>query len=411
MIKQHGYSNVFCISKRLAILAVLAMLSSACTTGFYDGKRINDRTSPITLSGYITSPSSSGAEVRVSAFNVVSNAWDVVATTAASGSISNSVSWTMNDGTQLYSWSLGSKVLNNNYWQSGTGGYYARVIAEWYRSDGSRVAKLLNPRYDWLTCFTENYNSEGNTLGYITSNCFTHRPEAYIYTSNYREGTIFCPAPSIALSQRHGHYMLGQIPSCAQNIISNHMSERINRDLIDDHYDINHGSATFAHYKNAVTIGASTWSIGGFFGGHERYINKMERHVMVYDYPWMPKGKIPSWDPNTTVPVVFRSAVASPNGNCSSQTVGCNGWLSGNIANASPGISTPNSVLPANICANHATTASLHGAVNGWHGTVHGAVGNNFGTFDSPAFPLFFLWHNYVEDIWRDWKTCGNPGP
>ena len=411
MINHHRHYKAVDIVRRFIFLTVLAMISSACTTGFYDGKRVNDRTSPIPLSGFITSPSSSGAEVRVSAYNVVTNAWNVIATTATSGSISNSVTWTMNDGTELYSWNLGSQVLNNDYWQWGTGGYYARVKAEWFSSAGTRVAKLLNPRYDWLTCFFENYNGEGNTLGYITSNCFTHRPEAYIYTSNYREGSIFCPAPSAALSPRHGHYMLNQIPGCAQNIVYNHMSERINRDLIDDHYDIEHNSAPNAHLKDTVVIGASTWDMGGFFGGHERYINKMERHVMVYDYPWMPKGKIPSWDPNTTVPAVFQSAVASPNGNCNSQSAGCSGWLSSNIANASPGILTPVSVLPANVCANHATTASLHGVVNGWHGSVHFALGNTFTTFDSPAFPLFFVWHNYVEDIWRDWKACGNPGP
>ena len=411
MKSKNAYENSFNIIKRALLLLTLVIMSSACTTGFYDGQRVTDRTSPIYLSGFITSPASSGAEIRVSAFNVVTNSWNVVATSATSGSIANSVTWTMKDGTKLYSWNLGSKVLNNNYWQSGTGGYYTRIKAEWYTSGGSLYAKLLNPRYDWGQCFTENYNGQSNTLSYILSNCFTHRSEAYIYTQNYREGSIFCPAPSSSLSQRHGHYMLTQVPGCAQTIISNHMRERVNRSLIDDHYEINHGSSTYAYYKDAVTIGGSTWDLGGFFGGHERYISKMERHVMVYDYPWMPKGKIPSWDPSTTVPVIFRSAVASSSGNCNSQSAGCSGWLSGNIANPSPGIATPNSVLPANICASHLTTASLHGAVNGWHGGVHISVGNSFGSMDSPSFPLFFLWHNYVEDIWRDWKNCGNPGP
>lgn len=388
----------------LTVLCVL-LLSSACTTGFHDGTRVTNTNSPINMSGYITEPGSSGAEIRVSSLNTLTNNWDLVATSSP-GSIANSVSWTMADETKLYFWNLGNNALPNQYWQAGTGGSFARVRAEWFNSSGDRVARLMNPRRDLLKCFLENVNGKGNTLEYILPNCFTHRQEAYIYTQNYREGSAACPAPASSLGKKNGHYMLTQIPDCAKTIISNRMREPINRSLIDGHYEIEHNSAANAHSVAPVTIGSNTYDTGGFFGGHENYIRKMERHVMVYDYPWMPVGKIPSWDPATTVPVMFRSAVASANGNCNSTTPGCTGWLSGNIANPSPGIATPNNLLPANLCANNATSAALHGSTNGWHGGVHINVGNNFATFDSPSFPLFFLWHNYVQDIWLDWKKC-----
>lgn len=396
--------------RNLAILLLLVLMNTACSTGYYDGMRVQDRNSKITMSGYITQPGSSGADVRVSALNTLTNKWDLIAHTSYGGTISNGVSWTMNDGTKLYSWSNGKHSLPLKYWKTGTGGHFARVRAEWYNSSGKKVVNLYNTRADWLACFFEDVNGKKNTLGYILPNCFSHRNESYIYTKNHREGSIFCPAPATGLSKKNGHYMLNQLPWCANSIVSKRMREKVSRALIDDHYEINHGSSANAHSVAPVTIGSSTWETGGFFGGHENYIRKMERHVMVYDYPWMPKGKIPSWNPNTTVPFVFRSAVASPNGNCESTSPGCNGWLSGNIANASPAIATPASVQPATVCG-LVTPSALHGQVNGWHGGVHITVGNSFASFDSPSFPLFFLWHNYVEDIWKDWKKCGHPIP
>ncbi|MEE9345863.1 MAG: hypothetical protein V3U88_09690 [Methylococcales bacterium] len=401
--RRYAQTNVRTL-RYLSILCLL-LLCSACTTGFHDGMRVTNTSSKINMSGYITQPGSSGADVRVSALNTLTNKWDLVAHSSYSGTIANSVSYTMEDGTKLYFWNLGKNALANQYWKAGTAGSFARVRAEWFKADGTKVSKLLNPRRDWLTCFFENVNGKKNTLDYILPNCFTHRQEAYIYTQNFREGAVTCPVPAARLSKRNGHYMLPQVPDCAKTIISNRMREPIKRSLIDGHYEIQHSSAANAHSVAPVTIGSNTYDTGGFFGGHENYIRKMERHVMVYDYPWMPVGKIPSWNPETTVPVMFRSAVASPNGNCMSTTPGCTGWFSGNISNPSPGIATPSDILPNAVC-DIPTSAALHGSVNGWHGSVHGAVGNNFATFDSPSFPLFFLWHNHVQDIWLDWKKC-----
>ncbi|MDH5232391.1 MAG: hypothetical protein OEZ58_16035 [Gammaproteobacteria bacterium] len=392
------------------VLVVLSLFGSACSIGFHDGQRVTDRNSTIYLSGYITQSGSSGADVRVKAFNVNTNTWDTVARSSIDGSVASSVSFTMADGTELYSWTAGNKVLPAQYWQAGVGGYFARVRAEWYNGSGSKVASLLYPRNDWGQCFFENYDGQKNTLSYITGNCFSHRSEAYIYTQNYREGSLFCPAPGGALSKTNGHYMLNEIPSCARSIINTHMRERIDASIIDDHYEIEHNYGPYAHEKETVTRFGNDYSLGGFFGGHERYLRKMERHVMVYDYPWMPKGKIPSWAPHTSIPWQFQTAVASSGGNCDSQSAGCNGWLSGSVADTTPNVATPANIQGASLCT-ATTTSQLHSRTNGWHGDVHFAVGNNFYSFDSPSFPLFYLWHNYVEDIWLNWKRCGHAGP
>lgn len=404
---RYDMTGYFISQLRLLLLITgITLMGGACTLGFYDGMRVANTGSSITLNGFITDPGSPDKDIRVSAYNFTTNTWNLIAQTAVGGSISTSVSYTMADGTKLYLWDIGSKVLAAAYWKAGTNGSYARLKAEWYKN-GSLVAKLYNPRSDWATCYWENRNGQANTLAYLLPNCFSHRGEAYIYTANYREGSIFCPAPDPALSKSHGHYMLNQIPACAQQIIYNRMAERVNRSLIDDHYEIMHHDASMAHMVDA----AGEYNLGGFFGGHENYIRKMERHVMVYDYPWMPKGKIPAWKPDTAVPVAFQASVASASGNCNSQTSGCSGWLSGSLGNTNPGIATPVGILPGNVCG-YATTAALHPAVKGWHDNVHVTVGGGvFNTFDSPSFPLFFLWHNYVQDVWLDWKTCGFAGP
>ena len=387
-------------------------MAIGCTTGIYDGQRVSSRSSTLKPAGYVTQPYAAGDYMQLQAFNPGTAGWDVI---KSGGTISSSVSWTLADGTDLYSWSLGSTVVPNAYWQAGTGGYFTRLRVRWIK--GSTTYNTLMSRGDALECFFEDYDGQGNTLAYIMDNCFSHRGEAYIYTSGYRQGPWWCGAPSAATPKTQDHYMMNQLPACAQDIAYDQMTGHISRESILDHYEINHNNSGVAH-ENETVVDDGTCSIqsgadgmcelGGFFAGHERYLRKMERHVMVYDYPWMPDGKIPSWDPSTPVPVPFQTAVASPNGDCLSYT--CSGWRSGNVANANPGVGTPFSIQPANVCG-HLTVSSLHGATNGWHGGVHGALGGAFGTFDSPSFPLFYAWHNYVNDIWLNWKDCGHPIP
>ena len=394
------------LSRSGAAMLVVSLLSG-CATGFHDGMRVTDRTTPVRMEGYILKPGTSGAQVRVYARNFSTGRYDVVATTAGTtGRIANRVSYTMNDGTKLYSWNLGTRALGSAYWRSGTGGFYARIRAEWYDSDGEQVATLMNSRADSEGCFSEDRNGEANTTGYISKNCFSHRKDAYIYTQNYRQGPASCAPPAASLARIHGHYMLENVPGCAQSYIRARFAERVDRAMIDDHHEIDHVSGPNAFRVNET----GGFRVGGFFGGHENYLRMMKRHVMVYDYPWMPRGEIPAWRPDTTIPAIWRTAVASPLGNCYSMDMECDGWLSGSVANSSPNIPTPSTLRPGNVCQ-YATTEALFNRVRTWHANVHVTVGGSFRTMDSPSFPIFFPWHTYVQDVWLDWKACGHAGP
>lgn len=414
----HGFT-------RLAAFLALMFVTSACQLAPFDGQRVSSTSSTIAPGGYLTTPN---VEVRVEAFNPSTNTWQLWRSGVRS---STSVSWTMSDGTKLYTWNYSAATLPSQFWKAGsggaaygTGGYVARIRSYYLNSDGSRQYIYVG-RGDWPICMIENFAGDfdgpGNSLSYVISNCMSHRSEAYVYTTGYREGPSTCPTASGA--QTHGHYRLDQIPACAQKIIYDHMAERVNRNLIDDHYRIDHGRAN-AHRNDSAGAcseqGGGNCTLGGFFGGHERYLRKVERHVMVYDYPWMPGGKIPSWNSATAVPANFsgtsygwRTAVASPNGNCNSRS--CSGWLSNPIsatnAAANSSRAKPANVTPSQVCS--ASTAQVlwdrvNVTGNGWHNFVHNNLASSFSTFDAPSFPLFFAWHNYVNDVWLDWKACGN---
>jgi len=384
-----------------------ALVLSACTVGVQDGMRVSNTGSTVKPTGYVTKAPAAGDKVRIQARNASTGTW---VTLKDNVSINATKSWTTADGTDLFFWDAGSMNIPSAYWYSGTGGNFARLRAQWSNS-GSWYNTLVS-RTDWVTCFTENYNGEGNTLSYMLDNCFSHRGEAYIYTTNYREGDATCGTPG-ALTMVHGHYKMENIPSCARTIISNHMREKIDESMILMHYEINHDTAG-ADSMNSLgndsknTCGRQPGSdgqckLGGFFGGHERYINRMQRHVMVYDYPWMPKGKIPAWSGSTWIPTEFQTAQVSPNGSCDSWT--CDGWRSDAIVD-----STPNSVKPAGVAAgtvcSYASVPAVASAVSSWHANGHTWTGGHFGTFDSPANPLFFTWHNAINDVWRDYKDC-----
>lgn len=395
------------ILTRMFLFSLLILLiTSGCTVGVYDGKRVANTTSSVNPWGYVTSAPTAGAKMRVQARNPGTGIWVTIKDNI---SINNSSSWTTADGTSLYYWNAGSMTIPALYWTSGTGGSYARLRAQWY--SGSTWYNTLVARKDWATCFTENFNGEGNTLSYMLGNCFSHRGEAYVYTSGYRQGSALCGTPN-ALAKTNGHYMIDQIPSCARTIVSNRMREKINEQTILLHYEINHNAAN-ADSKNALPNDGFTCNqqpgsdgicdLGGFFGGHERYIRRMERHVMVYDYPWMPEGKIPAWNGSTIIPTQFRNAEVSPNGSCNSAT--CDGWRSDAITDTTPNAVKPASAAPGNVCA-YMDVDDVASAVSGWHSSGHVWTGGHFSTFDSPANPLFFLWHNAINDVWVDYREC-----
>lgn len=391
------------------LLGVMVLFGSGCTTGIYDGMRVTNTASSVTPAGYVTSAPTATSKVRIQAYNPATALWVIIRDNVA---ISSSVSWTTADGTELYSWNAGSLTIPAAYWTAGTGGSYARLRAQW--CTGSSCYNTVVSRQDRLQCFLENFNGEGNTISYMLDNCFSHRGQAYIYTANYREGSSTCAAPAASLAKTNDHYMIQQVPSCARTIIGSHMREKIDESSILLHYEINHNASGPVDSKNALPNDAGNTcnrqpgadgicELGGFFGAHERYIRRMERHVMVYDYPWMSIGKIPAWSGNTAIPVQFQNAEVSPSGSCNSWT--CDGWRSDPITDTTPAAVKPASIYPGTVCS-FASVSAVAGATSGWHASGHTLTGGHFGTFDSPANPLFFLWHNAINDVWVDYRNC-----
>ena len=46
-----------------------------------------------------------------------------------------------------------------------------------------------------------------------------------------------------------------------------------------------------------------------------------------------------------------------------------------------------------------------------WHNNVHNAMQGVMLSFRSPALPAFFLWHAYVDDVWKKWEcNCTQSG-
>jgi hypothetical protein len=357
--------------------------------GPVDGARVSTRSSPIAFNGYYTSAS---AAVTVQALNTATNAWDTIGNATSSATIS----LTTDDDIELYSWNAGNIVLPNVYWTAGNGGHYARVRAQ----VGSFT--LLRMTANLEGCFNGGIN-----IGRLQDeSCFSWRNETRVYTNNYSVAPVGCAEASGALTQ--GHYMLHNIPTCAQDVIYDKMAEHVTRAVIDDHYQIDHHTPENTEAQSTVLHHGEPAEMGGFFGGHLHYIQRYQHKISVHSYSWTPSGHLPAWDSNTTIPVTWRAAVAAPGGavnNCDSQSAGCNGWRSGSVSDFTPNRPRPAGLAPGAVCS-FATAQALHSGTTGWHDGVHLAIGGTFATFDSPAYPLFFLWHNYVTDVWRDWQAC-----
>jgi hypothetical protein len=373
----------------LTLLGLIVFLPAGCMLGPTDGTRVPSKNSPISFQGYLTEAS---APVTVEAFNTLTNTWDTIGNATSS----STVGLTLVEAIDMYFWNAGDIVLPDAYWTAGKGGHYARVRSRTGSTQLLRLTANLDGCFDGGISYNR-MDAEG---------CFSWRPAAYVYTSGYSIAPAACPEASG--TKTHGHYLLHNMPTCAQDIVYDKLAQHIDRQVIDDHYEIHHHDAAETEAMGPLVAHGETFEMGGFFGGHKRYIRRMQHRVSVFDYSWMPNGLIPAWSSNTTIPVTYRTPVAAPGGaanNCDSRSAFCNGWLSDPVVDATPNQPKPAGLSPANVCS-IATAAALHNATSGWHGDVHVAIGGAFGTFDSPANPLFFLWHNFVNDIWEDWKDC-----
>jgi hypothetical protein len=127
---------------------------------------------------------------------------------------------------------------------------------------------------------------------------------------------------------------------------------------------------------------------------HRNYIRGMEDYLISQNRPqFVP---LPRWDPNTCIPAEFNLV-----------DVNCPGTGCGALATLCPNKPLPAS-LSTNLC-NQVPFASFRSVLeNTYHNGVHVAVGGVMGNFKSPAAPIFWLWHAFVDDIWCRWECeCG----
>lgn len=151
-----------------------------------------------------------------------------------------------------------------------------------------------------------------------------------------------------------------------------------------------------------------------FLVWHRTYIKKMEDFLISQGRPeFVP---LPEWDPNSCIPDEFILVGGGVDPNCPASAAcpcapgsNCNLLpLTPNPPRRCPGISLPTSLsIPQNLCG-LTNFNSFRSTLESYHNPVHGAVGGTMGGFKSPAAPIFWLWHAFVDDVWYEWQCdCG----
>ena len=153
-----------------------------------------------------------------------------------------------------------------------------------------------------------------------------------------------------------------------------------------------------------------------FMPFHRVYLEGMEDFFMLNNHPeFVP---LPSWDPSTSVPpefqVVDSDCLAT---NCNNGVVPGSTpaqYCSSSI-NWNPNINIPNYL--SNLC-NYSFSPTVPAGINvnglsrkletPYHNSVHGAMGGNMSNFSSPSSPIFWVWHAYLDDMWKEWE-CNCP--
>lgn len=161
-----------------------------------------------------------------------------------------------------------------------------------------------------------------------------------------------------------------------------------------------------------------------FLPFHRVYLEHLEDWLIAQGHPeYVP---LPSWDPSTPAPQEFRTAGPDNNGvdpDCGSTTCGNAPPAStgcSDVSSWNPNVDLPNYLsLPIqngnnnDICdLNFSPTAPGNSDSNGlsrqievpWHNPVHVNMGGVMSNFRSPAVAAFWIWHAYVDDVWKSWE-------
>jgi hypothetical protein len=214
---------------------------------------------------------------------------------------------------------------------------------------------------------------------------------------------------------------LNSLTASERSTLVSLMQQYITSDVVEDHcnYQRKTGNATLDIHNDV-----------NFLPFHRAYIEGMEDFLMLQGYPqFVP---LPSWNPSTAVPTEFRLVDA----NCSTASINCNMNVTNTPStdcstsiNWVPNIARPRYLsLPVqsgtgnDLCDWPFTTGSggLSRIMEGetpntpnstYHNSVHTAMGGTMRYFTSPGAPIFFCWHAFIDDMWKQFQcSCTNGG-
>jgi hypothetical protein len=200
---------------------------------------------------------------------------------------------------------------------------------------------------------------------------------------------------------------LNALSASDRSTLVNLMQQYISKAVVETH--------ACAHHS-----GYDIHSTTNFLPFHRSYIEGLEDYLISQGYPqFVP---LPKWDPNTATPNEFRLVDAD----CGLIPTNCNNGTCNNPTNWNPLKPLPNQFkLPVltgsnNDLCDFLTQAPFSNCIEGeggtqcpgqtYHNSVHVAMSGVMGNFKSPAAPIFFPWHAYVDDVWKNWQCkCQNP--
>ncbi|MGI8893347.1 MAG: tyrosinase family protein [Bacteroidia bacterium] len=208
-----------------------------------------------------------------------------------------------------------------------------------------------------------------------------------------------------------------------RTLLFNAMINYITTDVIEDHCQMN------------MITGGHIHSDFDFLPFHRVYLEGLEDYLLSLGAPYDQFVPLPYWDPSVCAPNEFQTGGPNNNGidpDCG--TVACTGGCA-NITNWCPNVSLPSYLnLPIqpgsnnDICEwsmdptwpdpspngqGNCCPSGLSRVIEGqlpnppsstYHNSVHNLMGGVMLNFRSPAAPIFWLWHAYVDDIWKKWE-------
>lgn len=127
------------------------------------------------------------------------------------------------------------------------------------------------------------------------------------------------------------------------------------------------------------------------FTGHRAYIMGLENYLSANGGAAF--DPLPFWNSATPIPPEF-NVIKNP------------GPMRPPLVNLNPNIPKPPQFEYPAVCE-YDDPAQLGNDINGWHGSVHVAIGGTMGDIQqASAAPIFWCWHAFVDHIYWDWQRC-----